>query len=134
MKIDRPYTRVFIIGPITNPDPMALLRNIQAGLVMTARLYDAGFAPFPLWCDFTAVMQTRTATANDIKDASLAWLRCCEVVLVLPGWESSAGAQAEHSLADQLGVPVVYSFEDLVMLRTNQEEYAAGKTGQGAVK
>jgi hypothetical protein len=42
-------------------------------------------------------------------------LMSCDAILVLPGWESSNGAQIETFLAAVLGIPV-YSWPDMQRL------------------
>jgi len=34
--------------------------------------------------------------------------RCCDAMVMLPGWEQSKGSKAERKLAHQLGLPVFY--------------------------
>ena len=35
-------------------------------------------------------------------------LKRCDIVYMLPGWEKSAGASAEHQLAKNLGIEIIY--------------------------
>jgi nucleoside 2-deoxyribosyltransferase len=58
---------------------------------------------------------------------SLAWLEVSDYVLVVPGndWKQSKGTVAEIEHAEALGIPVCYTYSELVELSenvTNQEE------------
>lgn len=35
--------------------------------------------------------------------------RCCDAMIMLPGWERSKGSLAERNLACELGLPIFYS-------------------------
>lgn len=43
--------------------------------------------------------------------ADLAALLTCNVIVLLPGWDTSRGAQLEKTVADALGLSVVYLTE-----------------------
>lgn len=50
-------------------------------------------------------------TQPEYMDICLAMLRCVDIVYVLAGWETSAGARAELALAEKIGLVVVYQGE-----------------------
>ena len=54
----------------------------------------------------------------------LAMLARCDVVLMLPGWEASQGATAEHGYAISRGIPVLY---DVAELRATDDRGTAGR-------
>ena len=43
----------------------------------------------------------------------LEWLRCCDAILMLDGWEDSVGAGMELDCAKLLGMTVYYDLEDV---------------------
>jgi hypothetical protein len=57
-------------------------------------------------------------------DATASVMRRCDVVLVLDGYESSAGTLAEIAEAERCGIPVVYSPNELVdlVMRLNRAQ------------
>lgn len=62
---------------------------------------------------------------NEALEADMVWIcRNAEAVALLPGWETSKGANAEKALADALGIPVFYVYQD------DLRNYALYKTPQ----
>lgn len=52
-------------------------------------------------------------------EGSIQLLRRCDVLLLIPGWEASAGSKTEKAAAEGWGIPVVYSHAegDLAQLK-----------------
>jgi hypothetical protein len=76
----------------------------------------AGYAPFVPWFDFHFQLMLREGehlTVTDYYKYSMAWLEKADLVLVLPHSEKSKGTQAEIKRARTLGIPIIYSLEDL---------------------
>ena len=112
--------RVYVAGKMSDTNPVEFLRNLDRLQAWTAKVRDIGCAPFPVADDYADIMRTRHIGMEHIKDASMEWLRCADVVFVTPHWESSAGTMAEILEAKRLGIPVVY---DLMVL----QDHAAAK-------
>jgi hypothetical protein len=47
-------------------------------------------------------------------DICCAFVRNCDAVLMLPGWQESVGAHIEHDLAFKCGKRVMYELEPMV--------------------
>lgn len=45
-------------------------------------------------------------------DICFAMLRCADGIFLLDGWQQSAGAKAEHALAEKLGLEIQYQVID----------------------
>jgi hypothetical protein len=75
----------------------------------------AGYAPFIPWFDFLLKFLGRgeEIETKHFQAFSMEWLKASDVLLVLPGWEHSSGTLAEIETAKELGIPVVYSLEEL---------------------
>jgi len=46
-------------------------------------------------------------------ELDLAVLKVCDVIFMIPGWESSPGANIEREEAQKLGMPIYYKVEDI---------------------
>lgn len=116
--------RVYIAGPISKGD---LHHNIKQATDAFMELLRAGYAPFcPHWSAFAdgPVRETdgeisayaRTLPAGTTHDdwigVDLPWVSVAHAVLRLPG--ESVGADAETDCAEQLGIPVYRSLEQLM--------------------
>ena len=102
---------VYLSGPMTAAPGVTTAENVHAALAVFRALFAKGipaFCPhltFPLlWEDFTYAQWM----AYD-----LAVLERCTHLLLLPRWETSAGARQEKAHAEACGIPVV---TDMAML------------------
>lgn len=95
--------KTYISGPMTGmPD-----FNFPAFFAAAAKLRDAG------------LHAVNPAELNT--DQNLSWYACmrkdiaalveCDTILMLKGWEQSAGATLEHHIATRLGMAVVFEEE-----------------------
>lgn len=76
----------------------------------------AGFDPFVPAFDhqFWMVMNDdETITEAMIKRYSKSWLEACDAVLLTPEWKKSEGTMAEIKHANELGIPVFPTLNDL---------------------
>ena len=92
---------VYIAGPYSKGDTM---HNIRQAIVAASMVRAAGHWPYVphlsgLW-DLVVPLPYEEWLALDS-----AWLRWCDVVVVLPG--ESGGVRREIALASSLGIPVV---------------------------
>ena len=104
---------VYISGPMTAKHGFTVEENVAAGLRVYLDCLKRGipaFCPhlggaFPsAWVD----VNWETWLEYD-----LAVIDRCTHVLMLPRWETSAGAVKERAYAEQIGCPVVLSIEDV---------------------
>jgi hypothetical protein len=104
---------VYISGPMTAKHGYSMEENIAAGLKVYLECLKRGipaFSPhlggaFPsAWAD----VSWDTWLAYD-----LAVIDRCTHVLMMPRWETSAGAVKERLYAEKIGRPVVHSIEAL---------------------
>jgi hypothetical protein len=108
--------RIFVAGPYSADNVIAMLDNISAGLRMSTRIMLAGGSPFCPFADFLMHLVLRDGESlgvNDYYAHSLEWLEVADAVMVLPGWEASKGTLAELDRARLLGIPVFYDFHSL---------------------
>lgn len=103
---------VYLASPYTHPDAGVKEQRYMAAVKAAAKLMRGGrcvFAPIPhsheIDKTFTTPMPLEFWKKQDI-----AILQHAEelAVLMLPGWEESAGVQWEIGLAKSLNIPVTY--------------------------
>jgi len=109
--------KVYVAGPYRCSGKCGVdLDHMRTGLNMGIDVLLAGYSAFIPWFDFLMKLVGRGAEieTKHFQAYCMEWLKVSEVVLVLPGWESSSGTIAEIKVAQELGIPVLYSFEDLL--------------------
>lgn len=106
---------VYIAGPYTYPDQCV---NTHAALRAADELADLDFIPFvPHLTHFWHTMSPKPHSFWLAYD--MAWLAKCDALLRLPG--KSTGAGKETLKADELGIPVFYSIQDLFVWRGSRK-------------
>ena len=104
---------VYISGPMTAKQGYTIEENVAAGLRVYLDLLRSGI---PAFCPHLG-----GAFPSAWADVSLEkWLELdllvidrCTHVLMMPRWETSAGAVKEKAYAEQIGRPVIASLDDL---------------------
>ena len=87
------------------------LLNIRDMVQVAIGLIAKGYAPYCPALDyqyFLSLTYGETITEHVIKAISLAFLDVSDLIVLLPGWEASAGCTAEYRRAIELGMPVYY--------------------------
>ena len=106
--------RIYIAGPYSSDSTFGQQANIDAARGAAIALYRMGHTPF---CPHTMTAWF-DRLAPDIPGevylrTGIEWLRLCEAVLMLPGWEQSAGSRAEYAEARERGLWVYVSIEEI---------------------
>ena len=107
---------VYVAGAYSADNVIGLLDNIRNGQRWGTKVFLKGFAPFCPWNDLHFQLMLREGEVLDVQqyyDYSMAFLERSDIVFVTPNWEESKGTIAEIARAEELGIPVVYSIEDL---------------------
>ncbi len=109
--------RVYVAGAYSADNVLDVLKNIGRGEWYASKIFLLGFAPFCPWHDKDYVIKNwdREFTVEAFYDYSNAWLVVCDALFVVPGWEKSKGTLAEIAKAEELNIPVYYSFGSLIM-------------------
>jgi hypothetical protein len=106
--------RIYIAGPYRADTPHQIIEHIETARDAMAALLRAGHMPF---CPHSMTARFERDYQDIGEDCYLqlgiVWLRQCQGVLVLPGWEQSEGTLAEVAEAHRLGMPLWYSVEDV---------------------
>ena len=91
--------RIYIAGPMSGHEDY----NRPAFAAKAQELEEAGhtvFNPGAIACDES---NYRSLLAMDLQ-----WIALhAEAICMLPGWEGSKGARAEHALAFAIGIPIL---------------------------
>jgi len=105
--------RVYVAGAYSADNVIDVLGNMRRGMQLSLKVLQAGYAPFVPWFDYHFSLLGEV-TLQDYYDYSMAWLEVSDAVLVTPGWEESNGTKTEIERAEELGLPVYFSMEELL--------------------
>lgn len=108
--------KVYIASPYTKGDVAA---NVRFQIDIAEELMNLGFLPFaPLYSHFQHMIHPRPYK-HWIK-IDLEWIKSMDCVLRLGG--ESTGADNEVNLAEELGIPVFYSIDNLKSQEINRKK------------
>lgn len=108
--------RVYVAGAYSSDNVIGVLDNIREGLRWSTKIFLEGHAPFSPWLDFHYQLMLRGGeklTVDHYYAYSMTWLKVSDVVFVTPGWEKSKGTVEEIRVAEEMGIPIYYDWEDL---------------------
>ena len=106
--------RVYVAGPLSNPDVLGYLQNVRRAVELGAAAFRAGLAPFIPALDGPMAAMCPDAKVSELYSYSLAWLEAADAVLLCPGWQNSKGSLAEIERARALSIPVFESLAELL--------------------
>ena len=108
--------RVYVAGPYSADNIIDVLAHIKDGNDTAAWLILQGFAVFSPFLDFQYALTTygKDITKAQYQANSMAFVECCDCMIVLPGWGNSIGASAEIERAIDLGIPIYFNVHELV--------------------
>lgn len=124
--------KVYVAGAMSGNE-LEYLRNLRKGIRLSVEVLQAGYIPFSPFIDypfFLALREDEEITGEQIKNYSMEWLKVCDAILLVPGWENSKGTKAEIEKAIELNIPIFTSLEEL---RKNFEEGVISVTINGIV-
>ena len=102
---------VYVAGPYRGPSAWKIEENIRRAECLALEVWKGGMACI---CPHTNTRFYQGEAADEIwLQGDLEIMSRCDWVLMVPGWESSTGATAERDYAIRIGIPVVYSLEEL---------------------
>lgn len=106
--------RVYVAGPLTSPTQEGEEQNAQRAMEAGAQLLLAGLCPFiphlTLWFDRYVKTQGVQLGHLDYLTWDFGWIDICDALLYLG---PSPGADEERSRAEDLGIPVFTTAEEV---------------------
>lgn len=96
---------VYVAGKYRGATPWEVENNIRKAEEAGFALANQGFVPVIPHTMFRHF--DKTLTDDFWLGATLEIMRRCDLIYMLPGWEQSAGAVAEHAEAARLGIQVL---------------------------
>ena len=114
--------KVYVAGAYSDDNVLGVLRNIGRGEHWASEVFKLGMAPFTPWHDKTFVIANWESnfTVPMFYDYSMEWLKASDAVFVIhnhegmKNWEDSHGTKKEIQVAEENGIPVFYSLDDLI--------------------
>ena len=118
--------KVYIAGPYTAPTPEKVEENVKRAEAAAWLYYLIGYAVF---CPHTQTHKIHLRYNydeligyDDWLQADIAFLKDCDLVAFLPGWEDSKGARMEFNIAIALGIQITFIDERQIEAVLNNAE------------
>lgn len=100
--------RVYIAGPYTAATIEERNANIDRAREVMADLMRMGHTPFCPHTMTAGMEETHPEFSHgDYMRLDIDWLRLCDAVVLLDGWDMSEGALIEYEKAQALSIPIV---------------------------
>ena len=114
---------IYIAGSYRAKTEWQLVANIREAERVAIDLWDSGYAvicPHKSTAHFGGV---RDLPDKIWLDGDFEMIRRCDAVVLVQGWERSVGTAAEIKLAQDIGVPVLESVQELYEYKANGKLY-----------
>jgi Domain of unknown function (DUF4406) len=108
---------VYVAGPYTCGHKKLVRINIERAEEYGKQILLAGYSPFiphkntSFWGDDDRFLDR--SSSDWIDDVCLPFLAKCDILFLIPGWESSKGSIIEKAFAEKNNIPIIYSVSDL---------------------
>ena len=108
--------KVYVAGDYSADNVIDVLKNIGRGREACAELFSYVFAVFCPWHDASYVIDKPYYHHDKLRfyDASMEWLRVSDAVYVISGEGKGGGVDAEIKIANELGIPVFRTLDELL--------------------
>ena len=104
--------KIYVAGKYSADNVIDVLHNIREGIKISAKLIKMGYSPFCPWLDHQFSFYEDISVEEYYK-YSIDFLKVCDAMLVLPHSENSKGTQKEIIIAENMGMPIYYSLEEI---------------------
>jgi len=101
---------VYLAGPIRPKGNQTMRGNVNAAKAIALELWRAGYAVICPHAnsDLPIELADKECEPSIWLNGDLEIVARCDAVIVLPGWETSAGAKGEIQFAEERKIPVYY--------------------------
>jgi len=108
---------IYVAGKLTTDGPEHIERHARAAEAHALRLFEMGHIPFTchsMYRTWRPIEQASEAFRKKIiYGLNLTFLRRCDAISVIPGWEDSEGTKIEIEYMKKLERPVYFSFDEI---------------------
>lgn len=112
--------RLYVAGPITDPDMTVVRQRCEDACRAGMKLVELGhYAYVPHWSGL--LPESFDIPHERWLKQDMEWLRLCDGIVLLPGWERSKGAKMELAEAEQLGLTVFFYLEDAPWIKARTQ-------------
>jgi hypothetical protein len=104
---------VYVAGPFSSESRAGVESNIRHAVGYGLRLAQVGAFPVVPHANTSHPRYESLQPYTFWISGTMALLRACNGVLMVPGWERSSGARGEKAEAERLGLPVFTNIEQV---------------------
>lgn len=112
--------RIYIAGKLTDRDACGYIQNLHDMIAYAEIVRHFGAAVFVPGNDFLQGLWHGGYEYEDYFKNSIAWLEVSDAVALVPNWENSNGATKEAEHAANLGIPVLFTVDEVEEFLKNE--------------
>jgi|SRR5580704_2997662 hypothetical protein len=102
---------IYVVGPYRAEGHWQVLENIRRAEALALEVWRLGAACI---CPHKNTAFFSGAAPDQLwLDGDLEMVRRCDALVCVPGWERSSGSRGEVALANELGIPVFQTTDEL---------------------
>lgn len=104
--------KIFVAGAINGSSYYETFNNLRKGIKLSSQVLQEGYAVFSPFIDYSYFLQ-EDITEETIKKSTMEFLKICDAVLLVDGWNCSRGVLNELHECRLHQIPVFNSIESL---------------------
>jgi len=116
MSKEKDKPTAYIAGAL-NDEACFYIQNLHKMIIWGEKIRQLGFAVFIPGLDFLQGLVHGNFIYSDYFDNDQPFLKKCDIVFVVPGWENSKGTAEELRTARECSIPIYYEKEGLKQLK-----------------
>lgn len=103
---------IYVAGPFRAPDAWGIESNVRRAEIAGYEVARLGYMPLIPHAN-TRFFHGGPFTDSFWLEGTQELLRRCDAILMIEGWDLSEGSKAELKLAEELGLGIFYSLQEL---------------------
>ncbi len=113
-----PMKIAYVAGPYRGRTHNDVAQNIAAAREVAARLWSLGYAV--ICPHLNSAFMSGAAPEEVFMEGGLAMLRCCDLVVLVEGWQASQGTAREIEMARANSIPIFSDIEFVPPANANE--------------
>ncbi|MEM5811911.1 MAG: DUF1937 family protein [Candidatus Aenigmatarchaeota archaeon] len=122
MNLEKPL-KIYISGPYSGNTPREVNNNVVEAINYYLIILKKGHFPYlPHLTHYPYIYSKEEIPYIVWLIQDAIWLRECDAIFMMPGWEKSRGAKFEHWAAQKIGKKIFYNIDEIPQSKGYDEQ------------